>query len=192
MSSCNQWGLQPGVGLAQGEPRVLGLLLQRRPGKQSADLQCGNSDLLFAHLRVCLREAAFTETPPRTKELTGTIFLFLPLSISTGPLAGTSIVPFTNYLTCLYQALPSMSSSGTSLPQKYLSQSQSGGLLPPKTSPSPCPYMSPNPDVLQGLRCSSNGDRSHFTSRQEQTQFKLTTLRPRIKHYLQRTENFGR
>ena len=104
--------------------------------KQQSKEHPGNTaERLFAHLRACPRKAACTKTPPETKEPAGAISFPPSLRISTGPLTGTNVAPFTCYQNLFIPSPAPTDLQWNCSSQQCLPQSQHSGPLPQKTSP---------------------------------------------------------
>ena len=185
MNSCNQWGLKPRVLKAYGLARDRAwraLHCSWREGKQTTwgqqqfEEHLGHTvgGLICSFCRMSLRGSIHRDILQGQRSWPVT-FPFSTAQHKQSHLQEAART-YTSCLTCLHQTLPTLLCwdypSQSSLPQ-----SQHSGPLPQKTSTNPAHTTFPDQRVLQVLSSSGGGIRSHFTSRAEHTQLKLTTFR---------------
>ena len=159
MSSCNHWGLKPGVlkvnRLASDKIRkALRLLLERSQSKQLTDLQSENSDLesvshdeevIWSSQNVSQRGKFHRKKDPSRDKGTGRHhYPFLPLSITLGnlwePVQRRLSLP--NLLTTNSTPLPP---SGTALPSHVCLSSSTEDTFPQKSGSNACPHLVSQP-----------------------------------------------
>ena len=160
MSSCNQYGLKPGVlkaDLAQGEPRGHCTALGEKAGKQPKDIQYGSRDLKSAGAQsrdvICSswslsqRGRIHREIPLGRKKLTCAISLPCHSALVQDHLQEPA--ECRHWLPNLLPQSPTPPILQWSHPtQSYLPQSQCSTLPPRKLAQTPANNTSPNLGIL--------------------------------------------